>query len=549
MAKMYPPTISADTKSDAERKFYEACRTQLDDNYHVIHSVRWIALKPVAYKSQGEADFIIAHPDYGILVLEVKGGDVRLENKEWFTIDRYNQRFVIKDPFVQADRNKFALLEHLKNGAKTSTYTYPVYHAVVFPDILLKNISLPPHVPHDITIDRDRLADLPNTLRKIFVYWRERFPTQPPNRAGIEAFLDLIVPKREIRTRLSHLFEDEDKQIKQLTEQQYDVLLGLQRSRRMAIIGGAGTGKTMLALEKARQLASSGFKVLVLCYNTNLANWLTEVTKGMPNVFVSTFHGIARKVAGWANYHVANLQDYLDKPEDILYSALDNLHSSNDYLFDAVIIDEAQDFKPDYWIPVDSLLKDKTSGVLYIFFDENQTLYQLSNIPIPKGQEPFVLTRNLRNTRPIFELVRQYQTDIQYEGRGPQGRPVQFKSVETDEQAKQALLETLNTLINEEKVHPNEIVVITPRAENISQWKQDLSLGKYRFTWDLTKRASPYIRVCTIHSFKGLESPIVILTELNHVHADKRDQLLYVALSRARNLLIVLGNLPNINDI
>jgi len=545
MAKMYPPTISEDTNSSAERKFYEDCRTQLDDNYHVIHSVRWIALNPIPYKSQGEDDFIIAHPQYGILVLEIKGGGVRTKNKEWFTIDRYGVLLDIKDPFEQAEKNKFALLGHLKNGTETRKYDYPVHHAVVFRDILIKNISLPPHAPHDIIIDPDRLADLPSTIRKIFAYWNARVPKQPPQRAGIEAFLDLIVPKREIRTRLSHLFEDEDKQIKQLTEQQYDVLLGLQRSRRMAIIGGAGTGKTMLALEKARQLTKSGFKVLVLCYNTNLANWLTEVTKNMPNVLVSTFHGMAGKVADWANYQVVNQEDYLNKPEDILYSALDTLHRPDDYLFDAVIVDEAQDFKSDYWIPIENLLKDKMNGVLYIFFDENQTLYQLSNIPIPNGQEPFVLTRNLRNTRPIFELVHQYQADIQYEGRGPQGRPVKFKPVNTDEQAKRSLLETLNALINEEKIAPHEIVVLTPRGKDNSLWKEDLSLGEYRFTWDLSNRKSPYIRVNTIHGFKGLESPIVILTELNHVFADKRDQLLYVALSRARNLLIVIGSLPD----
>ncbi len=155
MAKMYPPTISEDTNSDAERKFYEACRTQLDDNYHVIHSVRWIALNPIPYKSQGEDDFIIAHPQYGILVLEIKGGGVRLENKEWFTIDRYGVLSVIKDPFEQVEKNKFALLGHLKNGIETRKYDYPVHHAVVFPDILVSGISLPRHVPHDIVIDRD----------------------------------------------------------------------------------------------------------------------------------------------------------------------------------------------------------------------------------------------------------------------------------------------------------------------------------------------------------------------------------------------------------
>jgi ATP-dependent exoDNAse (exonuclease V) beta subunit len=51
-------------------------------------------------------------------------------------------------------------------------------------------------------------------------------------------------------------------------------------------------------------------------------------------------------------------------------------------------------------------------------------------------------------------------------------------------------------------------------------------------------------RVCTIHSYKGLESPVVILTELHALRAEITNQLLYVGLSRARHHAIVIGYLP-----
>lgn len=86
--------------------------------------------------------------------------------------------------------------------------------------------------------------------------------------------------------------------------------------------------------------------------------------------------------------------------------------------------------------------------------------------------------------------------------------------------------------------------MLTPAGEKRSQWKTDDQLGNFIITWQLDTEMPMAARVCTIYSYKGLESPVVILTELHALRPEIADQLLYVGLSRARHHVIVIGDLP-----
>lgn len=99
--------------------------------------------------------------------------------------------------------------------------------------------------------------------------------------------------------------------------------------------------------------------------------------------------------------------------------------------------------------------------------------------------------------------------------------------------------------MTEDGLAPEDIVILTPAGEKRSQWKKDDQLGNFIITWQLDTEMSMAARVCTIHSYKGLESPVVILTELHALHADKQNQLIYVGLSRARHHAIIIGELPS----
>jgi superfamily I DNA/RNA helicase len=308
----------------------------------------------------------------------------------------------------------------------------------------------------------------------------------------------------------------------------------------------------MLAVEKARQLAQADFKVLLLTYNSNLAQWLAQITSEFTKIRVSTFHGLVRTAFNeWAELPAPTKQsDYLEKAEDLLFEALESIkknpEKADKYLFDAVIVDEGQDFTSDHWIPIPDLLKDSVTGVLYVFFDDNQRIYeQLSHIPVSKEQVPLVLSDNCRNTKSIFAALQKYtNTSIETRCIGPEGRSVKFLPAQNDAEAQKALRSLLHELTIDQGAQPSQIVVLTPRREANSLWKDGLKLGNYFLKWDALSSDNRHIKVSTIHSFKGLESPIVILTEMDHAFAESREQLAYIGISRARNHLIVIGKMP-----
>lgn len=552
MATIYPSPISPGTQSDAERKLYTAFRDQLDSNYTVIHSVKWISRDPKRYGPVSEIDFVILHPEKGVLVLEVKGGGIHLGAGKWHTVDRFGQKKSLKqDPVFQADKNVYALRDWLSQHDLTRRFSYPVYHAVAFPDIRLKaGENLRPDIPRDIVIDELDVRDLQRVIPAIFDFWRARYPHLSfPGSAGIDGLIKLLVPQRTLKSYISYLFEDEERQIKRLTENQYSILKLLKFHRRASIVGGAGTGKTMLAVELARQRSAASEQVLLLCYNANLAAWLDELTKDTPRITVWTYHHLVNEACKWANLqvHRVNTAPEFEKAPHYLGDALDQIRAIPEkiekHLFDAVIVDEGQDFEEDYWIPILDLLKDPVNGLLYIFFDDNQRIYaQLQNIPISRDQEPFLLTDNCRNTQHIHNSLQRFTSALNpTECIGPIGRPVETFSLSDAT----VLQKKLNELADEYGLEAWQIVVLSPSQQGKSQWAEGQRLGRFTLTWDLKKRDKQFIRVSTIHSFKGLESPVIILSELEKAFGDTRNQLVYIGISRARNHLIVLGNLPD----
>src|SRR6185436_3796758 len=89
---------------------------------------------------------------------------------------------------------------------------------------------------------------------------------------------------------------EEDREIVRLTEEQFYLLDVLSRTRRAAIGGCAGSGKTFLAVEKAKRLAREEFRTLLTCFNRPLADFLAEVTQGTPNLEVKNFHALCASI-------------------------------------------------------------------------------------------------------------------------------------------------------------------------------------------------------------------------------------------------------------
>jgi hypothetical protein len=537
---MFPELLRADVESEAERRLFDSFRTDFGDEWAVFSQVRWLAKHRRGSARDGEADFVVAHPRRGIVVLEVKGGGVRRDAStgRWFSQDRDGKEHEIKDPFAQAQRSMYALREKLRDSPATSGHVYPIAYAVVFPDIFVED-DLGPEAPKEIVIDQIRARDLKQAVIDVLRHRQEK--SEPPGEEAIEGLIDLLGRSWQISTTIGNELEERERKIKLLTEQQFQLLDFLGNRRRALVSGCAGSGKTMLAMEKARRLASEGYRVLVTCYNQNLGNWLASQFEG-EKVDACRFLSLCAQTATKAGITVEKGPDESDESffgrlPDLLLQALDTLP---DERYDAIIVDEGQDFEEEWWAALLCLLSDPNDGILYIFYDDNQRLYA-RGASFPITEEPYPLTVNCRNTQQIHGAVMEFYKSsnvpicVGPEGEAP--RAVYYEAGANERLGVEALIEDL---VCEQKVSPGNIALLTRRSRERGAWVNPPRNPRWSATWDL-KEAADKVLCSTVHGFKGLERPVVIVCELQGVDPDEETELLYVAFSRARSHLIVVG--------
>lgn len=178
MARIYDGGGAGKTESQAELDLKSLFEQKPDSSYMVIHSVPWIASDPKSWKPKGEVDFMILHPEHGILLLKVKGGQIRVERNQCYTRNRFGvEKPLDEDPFVQADYNVYPIRGWLTASEHTRRFSYPVFHAVAFPDTgAFTKSALRPDAPVDILLDGSRIASPQKAIEGVFAYWRARYP-------------------------------------------------------------------------------------------------------------------------------------------------------------------------------------------------------------------------------------------------------------------------------------------------------------------------------------------------------------------------------------
>lgn len=568
MAQMYPNRLSPETQSFAEEQLYAAFRDELDDSYTVFHGVAWQSLDADGRPRDGEADFIIAHPQRGILVMEVKGGDIHYDPSEgqWSSIGAGKKIHSIKDPFAQARHSKYVLEDQLQRRLGwedrrpisrrplASLGRLPeqmavdrgprpnLGHAVAFPHVFVNAVWLGPDRPREIVLDMTDLTDLPRWVNTTLAYWRgkESQRNTAPGEKAVNALMSLLGKAWELRPALWGKFLQEREKLIRLTEQQYLVLDVLNQQRRAAISGCAGSGKTLLAAEKASRLAQQGFRVLLTCFNKNLAIYLRLRLKPSPNLEVIHFHGLCSDLAERAHIRPV-FRDKKEYVNQLLPQALMDAADRLNVRYDAIVVDEGQDFRENYWIPLQTLLHDPDDGILYIFFDDNQRIYGQRS-PFPIQQPPYSLTVNCRNTQSIHrQVLKFYNGDPAPIALGPVGRPVEVVEFDGVSGLRATLSSLIDRLTGKQEIPTDKIFILTPLTHEKSHlWNKPLD-GKISLT-DARPLGPNQVFCSTIHSFKGLEGAVVILAEMDRWPTELGDleYLLYVACSRARNHLIVL---------
>lgn len=507
MSKIYPErlplSIQEDPKRRAECKVFAAL-SALPHPYVVFYSIHWQTIANEKGVKEGEADFVIAHPEKGVIVLEVKGGGIRYSAKEgqWYSRDAYGQEHPIKDPVVQGSHNAHQLLRQLQELPEWPGRYLNISNAVCFPDISVgKGQVLRPDLRRELILDHNDIENIHPAIERMFsVLFGENITYGAPGSDGMKIIEGYLARSFELRTPLGVELEAEEERLIHLTEEQFRILSFLGDRKRAAISGCAGSGKTMLAVRKAQQLSSLGLSVLLTCFNAPLAEYLR---KQLPEVDVYHFHGLCKAAADQYGYVLRSTaeSDYYD---ELLPQALLDASEKIGRVYDAIIVDEGQDFQLTYWAALEPLLKE--NGYLYIFYDNNQNLYSgISDFGGLIQEAPFSLNRNCRNTKSIHQVVTKFHDNpASLWAEGPQGRPPELTSYQGEEDMLRQLQKLLHLLIREEHIACDDIVILTPRGEMRTCLKPGIRLGMFTLSAQPPQRANT-IQTTSVYRFKGLE--------------------------------------------
>jgi superfamily I DNA/RNA helicase len=404
-------------------------------------------------------------------------------------------------------------------------------------------MALAPEAPPEITLFGDDLPQVAGRIDAIFDYFRgDVFGGVKPGAEFLQALVDMLAPTFELRAPLGPALARDDRELLRLTEAQFNVLDMLARQRRVAVSGGAGTGKTVLALEKARRLAAEGLEVLLTCFNRPLAEFLRRSAGDVPRLAIANFHQFCWQAAQDA--HVPLPEQ--DAPEartpgffnvalpDALLAALDRLPRR----FDAIVVDEGQDFLEGWWAPLQLCLADPDGGILYVFHDDNQQVYRrVSSFPV--GMSEIVLCDTLRNTQRIHAATTRFYRGEPLRAKGPEGREIECACAETQSAAVHAVSRILHRLVREEGVPPGDVAVLYGSSAN-GPLKRGERIGSFWTTTDQYVEPGKVL-LDSIRRFKGLERRVILLVGIDDLAPEDEQALLYVGLSRARTYLAVVA--------
>lgn len=542
MPQFFPPTILSilnDKKFASEKKLFICLEGQLENDSIIYSQCSFLKTTIEGNIIDGESDFIIVIPQKGILFLEVKGGIVGYKAKEnqWISKRRDDQKtYKIKDPVKQAKNAMFAIMELLKKqnipiDDKFLNFCY----AVCLPDTPMPLDPRPfgPDKPQEIFLFQDQLTNIKFEIEKILEWFQGNKVPQLDNKF-INEFNSLIVGKDlPVKIPLKKSISLEEEEMKFSPAQSFYIKT-LPQLNYVALKGGAGTGKTLLAIELIRQFAPN-HKVLFLCFNKPLARYVKFALKGTEGkIHVHNCHQWVSSLK--RKYSIQNKSLDLQVELEEIVSNVDNQAEK----YDVIIIDEAQDFDDEWMISIEQMLVEK--GKFYIFYDQQQSIFdKKSQYFLNEKFSQLELEENFRNTQEIFETFKNFNSQTNFVSRGILGAPPEFIKVKNYEQQFKWIGDKINHLRQHENVNLRETGVLlydglkTTNVKNLSKiipnlTKAELSPADY---------VQPdQIMFDTVNRIKGLEIPIMFLTNFTSSLEPER---LYVSLSRAKHRLFIVG--------
>jgi len=591
MAIMIPDSCPS-RATEGEKRVYALLRDALPDSFTCWY-------EPVI---QGRyPDFTLLADDFGLLVLEIKGwylanikrvNDQEVEHHR--IEDGQTRVLMLKNPIAQARNYLYRARDELSKpeysilnqdtGRYRGKLRFPCGFGVVFTNITrahLDEAGLSTLFPPERVICRDELTTLARSgdrevIRRLRQLFPEPFPFDPLTADQVKTIQGAIHREVVVKVRPATAASIAPGQLLSPGAVALDVLDATQEQVARSLgeghhvlFGIAGSGKTTLILARARMLARRNptHKILILCYNKALASYLDLQFKGDPNarnVETRTFHSWAISKTGLRQLN-ETFEDFESRVIASLLVEAD--HGTESDKYDAILIDEAHDFEPDWFRCATSLLKGGTEGDLLIAADAAQSLYGRNrqftwkSVGVNAVGRARRLSRCYRNTKEILEFAWQvaqsaltdaeasetHQRVLPTKAGRHEAAPLYRGCVTIAEEHAQvtAIVDRFRSL----GVPVEEIGVLYPRNEDGRADDLCRELRRdYEVCWISNEKdpnggvrslSRPGLRLSTIHSAKGLEFRAVIVTGLDLLpNWRERDEirdsnLLYVGLTRA----------------
>ena len=544
-------------QSKAEEGFYRKCK-KFSRHWQIYYSCNLAAIEKDKGMLDNEMDFVLYHPQHGIVVVEIKGGRIKHKEGKFFSLNRFDELFPIKNPFQQALVWKSRFLLQLRQ----QRLRVPVCHAVCFPSVREDELPVGAAIEPAIVIGRTRYTNLERSLLAIM---QQSIPEKFRKFSDVGKKLEKLLLGATFTSRLyvRDYIDSHDLRLRDLDTIHETLVTPLSSSHWLGIEGEAGTGKSMLAVLLARHFSNAGQNVLLLSSNPlqslAIKAELDNTAQVSTYLELATAHGVNIIVP--PNTHKGSREEWMQL---VAPEALEKQIRQHKNFYDVLICDEAQDVQPSWWKALRELLQGLNSR-FYLFFDRSQGIFGSGgrqekfdpDTVLPVAAPYFPLVHNYRTTREIATFARSFRTggSILQSHCGRLGYEPRLFVYRQQQDFLSRLTELVVYLVKREMVKPSEIAILSGREPNANEsllkGVQELAgipLHRFRLRQQqgktsLAEQPQGSLLLSTIQAFKGLESRIAILVNLSEyqlsIEHPIMSSLFYVACTRAQHMLYV----------
>jgi hypothetical protein len=545
------PSVPKDC-TRSERIVFERLGRELDPSWIILHS---LGLKDHERKLRGETDAVVLSTR-GIFALEVKGGRVSCRDGIWYFGSPGGREYSRQeDPWTQASGGMFAIRKRITEIAPELSNLLFGF-GVVMP---MERFSADgEEIDREVLLDRadfDRnfgfyIGNLERRWKKVYFERHGREPQQPTVEV-IKRIRQILRPDVESCFSLGSWLNGLEQELIQLTNEQIRISRRLASNPRMIVSGRAGTGKTLLAVERALGIAEKGKSVLLLCFNQLLSNHIAENIANREHsarITVRHIHGFYHDIIAKAGLleklkiHHEGENDFFGVHFPKIYA--DAVMEIEPALFDAIIVDEAQDILTPYHLDAIDLTIDGglEQGSWHLFLDPLQNVYgglsgeaesRLDKLSFTRDQ----LTDNCRNTRDVaVQASILSMMDLPISG-APKGPPCKVIYYDRSADCVELLTEEVAKMLQQD-VRVSDMVILSTRTIQNSLISSNSKIAGLDIRSVADGPRSGTLAFSTIHAFKGLERSVVFVIDLAEIGNDEWSMIHYAGLSRARHVLV-----------